>query len=138
MRVNDDYADTWNASAQTKDKASVLNFWKRAIAIRKKHEVLVSPVLHHLITKTQHRAQVYGNFRIISFEDQQVFAYTRTLRNTTALVLLNFKETKTTFPLNEVERFDGFKFVLGNYPSEKELPSDNVVLKGYEGKLYIN
>ncbi|KIM81904.1 glycoside hydrolase family 13 protein [Piloderma croceum F 1598] len=120
MRVNDDYADSWNASVQAKDEASVLNFWKRALAIRKKHEVLV-----------------YGDFRIISFEDQQVFAYTRSLGNTTALVLLNFKETAITFPLDEVKRFDGFKFVLGNHPSEKELPSNSVVLKGYEGKVYI-
>jgi oligo-1,6-glucosidase len=137
MRVNDDYADSWNTSVQAKDEASVLNFWKRALAIRKKHEVLVSPVLHHFTAKTQDDTQVYGDFRIISFDDQQVFAYTRTLGNTTALVLLNFKETEITFPLDEVKRFDGFKFVLGNHPSEKELPSDSVILKGYEGKVYI-
>jgi len=137
MRVNDDYAEFWNASAQAKDEASVLNFWKRAIAIRKKHEVLVSPVLRHFIAKINDYAQVYGDFRIISFEDRQVFAYTRTLANTTALVLLNFRETEITFPLDEVQHFDGFKFVLGNYPSEKVLPSDSIILKGYEGKVYI-
>ena len=40
----------------------------------------------------------------------------------TALVLLNFKETEVAFPLDEVKRFDKFQFVLGNYPSDKELP----------------
>jgi oligo-1,6-glucosidase len=76
---------------------------------------------------------------MISFENEQVFAYTRTLGNTTALVLLNFKETEVTYPLDEVERFAGFKFVLGNYPSDdQELPSGSIVLKGYEGKVYIN
>ena len=82
--------------------------------------------------------QVYGDFRIISSEDRQVFAYTRTLGNITALVLLNFKKTETTFPLDEVKHLHGFKFLLGNYPSDKELLSDSVNLRGYEGKVYIN
>jgi len=80
MRVNDDYADPWNAEAQIKDEGSVRSFWKRALAIRKEHEVLV-----------------YGDFRIISGENDQIFAYTRTLGNTTALVLFNFKETEVVF-----------------------------------------
>jgi oligo-1,6-glucosidase len=49
MRAND-FADPWNVSAQIKDESSVLNFWKRALAIRKEHEVLVSPV--HLFLST--------------------------------------------------------------------------------------
>jgi glycosidase len=44
MRVNDHYADPWNVSAQLTDEKSILSFWKQALAIRKKHEVLVSPV----------------------------------------------------------------------------------------------
>ena len=139
MRVNDDYDDPWNVSAQINDEGSLVNFWKRALATRKEHEVLVSQIFS---TSPVHRynngIQIYGDFRTISFEDQQVFAYTRTLGNTTAVVLLNFKETVVTFPLGEVKHSDGFKFVLGNYPSDKQLPSGSVVLKGYEGKVYIN
>ena len=75
---------------------------------------------------------------MISYENEQVFAYTRTLGNTTALVLLNFKETEIKFLLDEVKDFHGFKFMLGNYPSEEELPRAGVVLKGYEGKVYVN
>lgn len=41
MRVNDDYPETWNASAQVNDDASVWTFWKTALATRKEHEVLV-------------------------------------------------------------------------------------------------
>ena len=42
MRVNDDYADGWNAEAEMKDPGSVFHFWKRALAMRKEHEVFVS------------------------------------------------------------------------------------------------
>jgi len=93
---------------------------KQALATRKEHDVLT-----------------YGDFHIISPENKQVFAYTRTLGNTVALVLLNFKETEITFSLDEVRQIGGFKFILGNYPSDEDLPSGNVVLNGYEGKVYI-
>lgn len=42
MRVNDDYAETWNTLAQIQDPNSVWTFWKKALATRKQHEVLVS------------------------------------------------------------------------------------------------
>lgn len=41
MRVNDDYAE-WNAASQVDDGASVWSFWKKALAMRKAHDVLVS------------------------------------------------------------------------------------------------
>lgn len=41
MRVNDDYADSWNVTEESKDPGSVLNFWKEAITIRKQYTVLV-------------------------------------------------------------------------------------------------
>lgn len=41
MRVNDDYEE-WNAAAQVDDKASVWAFWKKALAMRKAHDILVS------------------------------------------------------------------------------------------------
>ncbi|KIJ60143.1 glycoside hydrolase family 13 protein [Hydnomerulius pinastri MD-312] len=41
MRVNDDYNE-WNAALQLGDEESVHAFWKRAIGVRKQHDVLVS------------------------------------------------------------------------------------------------
>jgi alpha-glucosidase len=40
MRVNDDFKE-WNVASQMTDPASVLTFWKRALALRKAHKVLV-------------------------------------------------------------------------------------------------
>lgn len=42
MRVNDDYSDGWNAAAELADPHSVFHFWKRALAMRKEHDVFVS------------------------------------------------------------------------------------------------
>jgi alpha-glucosidase len=41
MRVNDDYPE-WNAEQQIGDEGSVHAFWKRALKVRKAHDVLVS------------------------------------------------------------------------------------------------
>lgn len=41
MRVNDDYPE-WNAEQQIADINSVHAFWKRAMKVRKAHDVLVS------------------------------------------------------------------------------------------------
>lgn len=48
MRVNDDYAETWNASEQVSESTSVWTFWKQALATRKEHEVLVRCLLQRL------------------------------------------------------------------------------------------
>lgn len=96
-------------------------------------------ITHILKYPSYFGTQVYGDFRIISPENEQVFAFTRTFGKNTALVLLNFRESNATFPLDEVKHLDGLKFVLGNYPSSGEdLASDSVVLKGYEGKVYLD
>ena len=40
MRVNDDYRE-WNVARQTNDDNSVYAFYKRGLAFRKQHDVLV-------------------------------------------------------------------------------------------------
>ena len=42
------------------------------------------------------------------------------------------------FSLDQVKSKDALKFVIGNYASEEGLTSEGIVLKGYEGKVYIN
>lgn len=44
MRVNDDYSESWNVAEESKDTESVLNFWTKALAVRKKSDVLVSRI----------------------------------------------------------------------------------------------
>ncbi|GLB36830.1 putative alpha-amylase domain containing protein [Lyophyllum shimeji] len=122
MRVNDDY-ETWNAAAQVDDENSVLGFWKRALRVRKTHEVLI-----------------YGDFADISSDHEQVFAYTRTLGNTTALVLLNFKETEVSFVLPSERGWSAFKLILQNYDGGLEDGrgiADRVLLRGFEGRIYV-
>jgi oligo-1,6-glucosidase len=88
MRVNDDYK-TVNAAAQRqhndKDSLSVLQFWKRGLAQRKKHK----------------DALVYGNFELLDPEDghDQIFAYARRGGDETFVTVLNFSEENVEWEL---------------------------------------
>lgn len=77
----------------------------------------------------------------ISAEHAQVFAYTRSFGDATALVILNFGVEEASFSLDNKQDWSGFDFVLGNYleaESDLKLVGSNLVLvKGYEGRLYI-
>ncbi|KAG6916972.1 hypothetical protein DXG01_004400 [Tephrocybe rancida] len=122
MRVNDDYK-SWNVASQADDNDSVLNFWKRALQVRKANDVLI-----------------YGDFVDLSPDHEQVVAYTRTLDDTTVLVLLNFKETSILYTDGLGERWRTAGYLLGNYPEvppELSFVEDGVHLRGYEGRMYI-
>jgi len=144
MRVNGDY-ETWNAAAQVKDPDSVRSFWKEALQRRKKHDVLVRLSLHaspRLITIAA-SLQIYGDFVDISPQDEQVFAYIRTLGNVSILSVLNFTVDEVDFELDKGWDWGGFQLELGNYhqevaPSGLQLTGGGIIaLKGYEGRLYI-
>jgi oligo-1,6-glucosidase len=90
--------------------------------------------------------QVYGDFVDISEGHEQIFAYTRSFENTTALVILNFGEEEVPFELDSERDWSPFAFVLGNYETERATLVDakldardnhTVVIKGFEGRLYI-
>jgi len=121
MRVNEDY-ESWNASSQLQDSTSVLVFYKQALAVRKAHPVLT-----------------YGEFMDLSNNHPQVFGYLRTLGDTQALVLLNFKETEATFEVLGIGELNGYQLVLANYHDMdgKGNVGREVVLRGYEGRIYL-
>jgi len=121
MRVNDDYK-TWNVSGQINDPDSVLRFWKHALQLRKNNEVLI-----------------YGDFEAIYPEDEQVFAYTRSLGDSIALVLLNFTLSEVSFSLPGTKDYTKFTLSFGNYEVEEErLSTQPVALRGYEGRVYFS
>lgn len=124
MRVNDDYGE-WNVAAQLQDPDSVLAFWRHALQMRKQHAVLV-----------------YGDFCMLTRDDPHVFAYTRTLEMTTALVLLNFSKDELHFTLPEASiDKSSSRLLLGNMMRAAEPGIDRITaeirLEPYEGRVYF-
>ena len=140
MRANDDFAEGWNVEAELRDANSVLAFWRKALAVRKTHEALVSSYLLCSYKFTT-SIQIYGDFYPLIPEHSTIFTYTRSLAGTTVLVVLNFSVEEVTVkislknPSNIPKRI-----VLSNYRAgfvEEFDDGDTLTVRGYEGLIYV-
>ncbi|KAF8308292.1 glycoside hydrolase superfamily [Cantharellus anzutake] len=97
------------------DPNSVRFFWKRALAFRKAHPVLI-----------------HGSFRLISPEDERVFAIERQHGDVTAIIVINF---------NGINIPKGLKLQLSNYENTDETLENTsptlVNLRPYEARVYL-
>jgi oligo-1,6-glucosidase len=110
LPVNPDHGE-WNAAAQRGDPASVLAHYRRLIALR--HE---NPVV------------ALGDFEMLLPEHEHVYAFTRTLRGRTLLVVCNVGATP--YPLADLlPQAMGAELVLGNLPD----PGDT--LRAWEARV---
>ncbi|KAM0755601.1 glycoside hydrolase family 13 protein [Meredithblackwellia eburnea MCA 4105] len=82
MRVNEDFAEGWNVKDQQKDPASVLEYWKKIVALRKKHPILV-----------------HGSFTLLDRANPTIFAYMREWEGETAFVMLSFAQGEVMYDL---------------------------------------
>jgi oligo-1,6-glucosidase len=112
IKVNPNYSFI-NAATEEKDKNSCLNYFRKAVQLRKQNKVLV-----------------YGKYKLIDKDNPNVYAYTRTLNNKTVLIALNFTKDNVSFKTSY--NLSKAKILLGNYP----ISSDNKQLKPYEAVVY--
>ena len=82
IAVNPNYKEI-NAKSQTADPDSVFHYYKKLIALRKQHPVIV-----------------YGRYELLLKDSEQLFVYTRTLsEDEKLLVVCNFTDQETSFSL---------------------------------------
>ncbi|RZL04845.1 MAG: alpha-glucosidase, partial [Hymenobacter sp.] len=97
IKVNPNYV-TVNEASEDKDSTSVLNHFRRAIAVRKQHKVLI-----------------YGQYQLLDAANPNIYAYTRTLGSEKVLVVLNFSSAPRTWALPAGLTPSGTPW-LNNYP----------------------
>ncbi|KAK9326847.1 glycoside hydrolase superfamily [Lipomyces starkeyi] len=85
QRVNDTYPDC-NAASQVDVKDSVFEYWASILRLRESYKDVF----------------VYGDFRLLDAENNDVFAYTRNFENETVLVVANFKSTEVRWSLPNI------------------------------------
>ena len=111
IAVNPNYREI-NAADEAKDPDSVLNYYKKLIALRREYQIFV-----------------YGAFEPLLEEDASVYAWHRTLDGRTLTVACNF--TKETVPCALFGAAAG-ETLIGNYPVG--LPG---VLQPYEARITL-
>jgi oligo-1,6-glucosidase len=109
-----------NVKEARADNDSIFNYYKRLISLRKSHPIIV-----------------YGTYREILRDHDQIFAYLRCHEGKTLLVLLNFSDREALFEKPaDVKPMDP-KIIIANYPANNEPSLDRVTLRPYEAKVYL-
>ena len=113
FHVNPNYK-TVNAAAQEKDPDSILNFYRRCLALRKSSDTLL-----------------YGSYRLHFPLSRRLFLYERSWQGEQILVICSFSKTPFSFRLPRgFDRSQG-ELLLCNYPS----PGDPAALRPYEVRV---
>ena len=115
--VNENYK-TINVEKQLANKDSVLNFYKDLIKIRKENLSLV-----------------YGKYDMILDEDENIYAYTRTLDNDKYVVIVNLSDEEALYKYDDLN-LNYENLMLANYKVREHGILNELVLKPYEARLY--
>ena len=115
--VNENYK-TINVEKQLANKDSVLKFYKDLIKIRKENLSLV-----------------YGKYDMILDEDENIYAYTRTLNNDKYVVIVNLSDEKALYKYDDLN-LNYENLMLANYKIREHGMLNELVLKPYEARLY--
>ena len=117
--VNNNYPEI-NAEKAYNDPQSIFHFYKKLIQLRKQHEVIV-----------------YGRYDLLCPDDEQIFAYTRTLGDEKLLVLCNFKGQEGTLTLPTALHSLRATLLIGNYEQEESGTVSSEPMRPYECRVYL-
>ena len=115
--VNENYKRI-NVEVEERDENSVLNFYKKLIKLKKSNEALI-----------------YGVYDLILEEDENIFAYTRTLNNEKFLIMANLTGENAKY-MYEKEKLNSKDLILNNYEVCEHKNLTEFTLKPYECRVY--
>ena len=103
-----------NVADQLKREDSVFHYYQKLIRLRKENEIIV-----------------YGNYELLLPEDENIFAYTRTLDNQKLLVVCNFSKSEQKF---DFSGYENAKVLISNYNRDAR---EDGILKPYEATVLL-
>ena len=113
IAVNPNYKKI-NVEDQLKREDSVFNYYKKLIRLRKENEIIV-----------------YGNYELLLPEDENIFAYVRTLDNQKLLVVCNFSKSEQKF---DFQGYENAEVLISNYNRDA---GEDGILKPYEAAAVL-
>ena len=108
IAVNPNYKKI-NVADQLKREDSVFNYYKKLIRLRKENEIIV-----------------YGNYELLLPEDENIFAYVRSLDGKKLLTVCNFSKSEQKF---DFQGYENAEILISNY--NRDARKDGI-LKPYE------
>jgi oligo-1,6-glucosidase len=121
LKVNPNYKEI-NAKHALEDKGSVFYYYQKLIKLRKEYDIIV-----------------YGTYDLILEEDENIYAYTRTLADEKLLVICNFTAEETHFKLPEQIKATSMspELLINNYDVLNTSDISSINLRPYESRVYL-
>jgi oligo-1,6-glucosidase len=116
IRVNPNHT-VINAASQINDENSILHFYKKLIALRKEHRIILS-----------------GSYRLLK-SPEDLWVYVRELEGQTLLVISSFSDKRQYYTIPEDLAEKQRELLIGNYPVEDNWQGIN--LRAYECRAYL-
>ncbi len=120
LKVNPNYREI-NVKQSLEDSNSIFYYYQKLIKLRKKYDVIV-----------------YGAYDLILKENEQIYAYIRTLDNETLLVICNFTGEAAYFELPEHISCEASQLLINNYADQNSDEISSNTLKPYEARVYLS
>ncbi|MBN8236112.1 alpha-glucosidase [Halobacillus kuroshimensis] len=117
MKINPNYTSI-NVADQEQDPHSILNYYKKMIAMKKEQDVFT-----------------YGIYDLLLPEDEQIYAYTRTLDNKKSIVIVNLTDQAADFQAEEP--LSSSQLMLSNTIVNLHNNVSSFPLKPYEARVYL-
>ena len=116
IMVNPNYHEI-NAKEQVGREDSVFSFYKKLVALRKERPIIV-----------------YGDYRLLEPESEELFIYERGLEKERLLVACNFTGKELAWELPEEMKGCRPELVIANYPDAQW--ADTLTLRAYEAVVW--
>ncbi|KOR89823.1 glycoside hydrolase family 13 protein [Paenibacillus solani] len=120
IKVNPNYSEV-NVEAAMSDPNSIFHYYRRLLALRKTHKVMV-----------------YGEYKLLLPLDSELYVYTRTLDGSEdqIIVILNFFGESPVFEWPEDLRDLSRELLISNYSPNLDEEADEIQLQPYEARVY--
>ncbi len=118
MKVNQNFRYI-NVDLALEDPKSIYHYYKKLIHLRKTNKVLV-----------------YGSYDLILEKHDQIYAYTRTLKNEKILIMTNLFPQETKFVLPADLAVESTELLISNYEIKNGDDIKKITLSPYEARVY--
>ncbi|MED4454165.1 alpha-glucosidase [Metabacillus fastidiosus] len=120
IKVNPNYKEI-NVKQSLADPNSIYYFYQKLIKLRKKYEVII-----------------YGNYKLILENDEQIYAYTRELKGDNLLVITNFSRENALFRMPYELQTVKKELLISNYDKVEKEQEQFILLRPYEARVYLS
>ncbi|MED4400450.1 glycoside hydrolase family 13 protein [Metabacillus fastidiosus] len=120
IKVNPNYKEI-NVKQSLADPNSIYYFYQKLIKLRKKYEVII-----------------YGNYKLILENDEQIYAYTRELKGDNLLVITNFSRENALFHMPYELQTVKKELLISNYDKVEKEQEQFILLRPYEARVYLS